>query len=415
MGFFKSHVGYDYRHDGGKIGVRLMNIISMADLDLAGQRVLIRADLNVPLQDGMIADSSRIDRLLPTLRAALAANAKVMLMSHLGRPTEGEYEAKYSLLPVADYLRQALDCPVDFVCDYLGGIELAAGRLVLCENVRFNVGEKANHPELAKKMAALCDVFVMDAFATAHRAQASTVGIAKFAPLACVGPLMQQELTAILQAMQQPKQPIVAIVGGSKVSTKIQLLSSLLKRVDVLIVGGGIANTFLAAAGFDVGKSLYEVDYVSLAKNLIREAKEHAVQIPLPTDVCVATEFSKDAPATMKACGEVGADEMILDIGAKTIAAYADILQTAGTIIWNGPVGVFEFAAFAKGTQGIGEAIAASQAYSLAGGGDTLAALAMFKLTDNISYVSTGGGAFLALLEGHQLPAVEAIKNRENI
>lgn len=389
-----------------------MSVIKMTDLDLNGQRVLIRQDLNVPVADGKVTSDARIKASLPTIKLALEAGAKVMVMSHLGRPTEGEYNSEFSLQCVVDYLNDALDAPVRLVTDYLDGVEVAAGELAVFENVRFNVGEKKNNDELAQKLAALCDVFVMDAFGTAHRAQASTHGVAKFAPTACAGPLLAGELEALATALDNPKRPMVAIVGGSKVSTKLTVLESLSGIVDQLVVGGGIANTFIAADGHGVGKSLYEADLVDEAKRLTAAAQANNGSIPVPTDVVVGSEFSPTAEATLKPTADVGADDMIFDIGPDSAAALADILQNAGTIVWNGPVGVFEFDQFGAGTEAIAKAIANSDAFSIAGGGDTLAAIDKYGVAEQISYISTGGGAFLEFLEGKKLPAVEILEQR---
>lgn len=379
----------------------------MTDLNLTGKRVLIREDLNVPLQNGHISSDARIIAALPTIRAALKQNAKVLVMSHLGRPEEGKVESKFSLAPVANRLSELLQQPVSLIKDWHQGVPLADGEVALLENVRFNIGEEQNDDELAKRLAGLCDIFVMDAFATAHRAQASTVGVAKFAPLACAGPLLTQELDALGAAIAQPKHPLLAIVGGSKVSSKLTVLKVLAEKVDQLILGGGIANTFLSAAGYPIGKSLYEADLVSEAASLMKKTS-----IPLPTDVVVAKEFNADAQPTLKSVEAVEADDLILDIGPETAKAYAKLIQNAATIIWNGPVGVFEWSAFSKGTQQIATAIAESEAYSLAGGGDTISAIEQFGLTDKISYISTGGGAFLEFLEGKILPAVAALEER---
>jgi len=390
-----------------------MSINKMTDLDLADQRVLIREDYNVPLKDGRVASDIRIQSSLPTLRYALDAGARIMLMSHLGRPKEGKFDPKASLAPVAEHLQNLLGQPVRLVRNWLDGVELAAGEVVLCENVRFNQGEKKNDVELAKKMATLCDVFVMDAFGTAHRAQASTHGVAKYAPKACAGPLLAAELEALGKALENPARPLVAIVGGSKVSTKLTVLESLSKVVDQLIVGGGIANTFIAAAGHKVGKSLYEADLVDEAKKL--SAAAQGGNIPVPTDVVVSTvnPFDQaDAPATLKAVDTVTDDEMIFDIGPQTSAQLAEIMKTAGTIVWNGPVGIFEFDQFGAGTKTLGDAIANSSAFSIAGGGDTLAALDKYDIATKISYISTGGGAFLEFLEGKKLPAVAILEER---
>jgi len=379
----------------------------MKDQELSGARVLIREDLNVPLKDGAVASDARIRAVLPTIEAALAAGAAVILMSHLGRPTEGEFDLALSLAPVANHLSGLLGKPVRLVADWKSGIELAAGEIVMLENVRFNPGEKSNDETLGRAYAALCDVFVMDAFGTAHRAQASTHAVAKFAPRACAGPLLERELTALEQALANPKRPMVAIVGGSKVSTKLTVLESLVDKVDQLVVGGGIANTFLAATGAPVGKSLCEHDLVPAAKALMEKTS-----IPIPSDVITGPEFSESAPATLKSAQDVTDDEMIFDIGPTTAAEITDILMAAGTILWNGPVGVFEFDQFAGGTKAIAQAIADSDAFSLAGGGDTLAAIDKFGIAERVSYISTGGGAFLEYVEGKTLPAVAILEQR---
>jgi phosphoglycerate kinase len=379
----------------------------MTDLDLAGKRVMIRFDFNVPLEDGKVTSDTRIQAALQTIRHALDAGAAVILLSHLGRPTEGEFEDQFSLAPVARHLSVLLGQEVRLAENWLGGIAVDPGQAVLCENVRFNKGEKANDEGLAQQMAALCDVFVMDAFGTAHRAQASTYGVAQFAPVACAGPLLVEELEALGKALENPARPMVAIVGGSKVSTKLTVLDALSKRVDQLIVGGGIANTFIAAAGHPVGASLCETEMLDQARALLEQTS-----IPIPTDVVVAGEFSAEAEAVTRPVAEVQANEMILDIGPDTADAYAGLLQTAGTIVWNGPVGVFEIDQFGAGTERVARAIAASPAFSIAGGGDTVAALERYGLGDQISYISTGGGAFLELLEGKKLPALEVLESR---
>ncbi|UGS43628.1 phosphoglycerate kinase [Pseudocitrobacter corydidari] len=384
-----------------------MSVIKMTDLDLAGKRVFIRADLNVPVKEGKVTSDARIRASLPTIELALKQGAKVMVTSHLGRPTEGEYNEEFSLLPVVNYLKDKLSNPVRLVKDYLDGVEVAAGELVVLENVRFNKGEKKDDEALSKKYAALCDVFVMDAFGTAHRAQASTHGIGKFADVACAGPLLAAELDALGKALKEPARPMVAIVGGSKVSTKLTVLDSLSKIADQLIVGGGIANTFVAAQGHNVGKSLYEADLVDEAKRLLTTC-----DIPVPTDVRVATEFSETAAATLKSVSDVKEDEQILDIGDASAQQLAEILKNAKTILWNGPVGVFEFPNFRKGTEIVANAIADSDAFSIAGGGDTLAAIDLFGISDKISYISTGGGAFLEFVEGKVLPAVAMLEER---
>jgi phosphoglycerate kinase len=382
----------------------------MSDLELSGKRVLIREDLNVPVRDGMVTSDARILASLPTIRAALEAGAAVMLMSHLGRPTEGEPDDAFSLQPVAARLAELLGRDVPLVRDWIGGVDVAPGSVVLLENVRFLAGEKACDEALARKMAALCDVFVMDAFGTAHRAQASTYGVAEHAPVACAGPLLAAELEALGKALDNPARPLVAIVGGSKVSTKLDVLDALAGMVDFLIVGGGIANTFIAAAGHDVGKSLYEADMLDTARGLA-EGGEGRAQIPVPTDVVVAPEFA-DVEGTIRTVDGVSGDELILDIGPETAARFSDIIAGAGTVIWNGPVGVFEFDNFGDGTKALAEAIAASDAFSVAGGGDTLAAIDKYGVADRISYISTGGGAFLEFVEGKKLPAVEVLERR---
>jgi len=388
-----------------------MSVINMADVSLSDKRVLIREDLNVPVADGVVTSDVRIQAALPTIRAALDANAAVMLMSHLGRPGEGQADSKFSLRPVADRLAELLGRDVPLVSNWIDGVELEPGNVVLLENVRFLAGEKACDESLARKMAALCDVFVMDAFGTAHRAQASTYGVAEHAAVACAGPLLAAELEALGKALTNPARPFVAIVGGSKVSTKLTVLDALAGLVDSLIVGGGIANTFIAAAGHEVGQSLHEPDMLDTARDLVQAGAGRA-EIPVPTDVVVATEFSADATPATKAVNAVAADELILDIGPETAQHFADILSSAGTIIWNGPVGVFEFDAFGGGTQTLAEAIASSNAFSVAGGGDTLAAIDKYGVADRISYISTGGGAFLEFVEGKTLPAVAILEKR---
>ncbi len=389
-----------------------MSIQNMIDLDLSGKRVLIRQDLNVPVKNGQVTSDIRIQASIPTIQKALAAGAAVMVLSHLGRPVEGEYDNASSLKPVADRLSTLLGKPVRLEKDWLNGIDIKPGEVVLCENVRFNVGEEKNSDELGKKMAALCDIFVMDAFGTAHRAQASTHSVAKYAPVACAGPLLASELDALGKALKTPVKPLVAIVGGSKVSTKLTVLKSLSEKVDQLIVGGGIANTFIAAAGFPVGKSLYEADLIEEAQRLIAAAKKAGSDIPIPVDVVCAKEFSDTAIATIKKVQDVEADDLILDIGPVTAKQYAEIIKSAGTIVWNGPVGVFEIEQFSHGTQSMAKAIAESSAFSIAGGGDTLAAIDKYDINDQVSYTSTGGGAFLEFLEGKELPAVAVLKSR---
>ena len=384
-----------------------MSVLRMADQDLKGKKVLIREDLNVPVKDGVVTSDARIRASLPTIKLALEAGAKVIVMSHLGRPTEGEFEEKFSMQPVANYLSEALGKDVPVIKDFNAGVEVADGELVLLENVRFNKGEKKDEDDLAKQYAALCDVFVMDAFGTAHRAQASTHGVAKFAPIACAGPLLAAELDALGKALDNPARPLVAIVGGSKVSTKLEVLESLSDMCDQIIVGGGIANTFLAAAGKPVGKSLYEEDLVPQAKALMEK-----VSIPVPSDVVCAKEFAENAADTLKSADDVLEDDMIFDIGPDSAAALAEQLKNAKTIIWNGPVGVFEFDQFGQGTKALALAIAESDAFSIAGGGDTLAAVDKYGITDKVSYISTGGGAFLEFVEGKVLPAVAMLEAR---
>jgi phosphoglycerate kinase len=388
-----------------------MAVIRMTDLELSGKRVLIREDLNVPVADGVVTSDARIQAALPTIEAALAANAAVMLVSHLGRPTEGQPEARFSLQPVATRLAELLGRDVPLVDDWIDGVDVEPGSVVLLENVRFLAGEKGCDEGLSRKMAALCDVFVMDAFGTAHRAQASTYGVAEYAPVACAGPLLARELEALGKALTNPARPFVAIVGGSKVSTKLHVLDALGGLVDTLIVGGGIANTFIAAEGHNVGKSLHEADMLATARGLAAAGAGRA-NIPIPGDVVVANEFAADATPVTKSVDAVADGEMILDIGPETAARFADILAGAGTVIWNGPVGVFEFDAFGAGTRVLAEAIAASDAFSVAGGGDTLAAIDKYGVADRISYISTGGGAFLEFVEGKKLPAVEILEKR---
>ncbi|WP_163558949.1 phosphoglycerate kinase [Halomonas sp. NO4] len=383
-----------------------MNVRKMTDLDLRGQRVLVREDLNVPVKHGKVTSDARLRAALPTIRAAMDAGARVMLMSHLGRPTEGEPAEEFSLAPVAARLSELLGRPVRLVSDYLdANLDLADGEVVLLENVRFNAGEKKDDEALARQYAGLCDVFVMDAFGTAHRAQASTHGVARFAPTACAGPLLAAELDALEKALATPQRPMIAIVGGSKVSTKLEVLNALSEKCDQLIVGGGIANTFIAAAGHNVGKSLFEADLVEQAKSLMAK-----VEIPLPTDVVVATEFSDAAEAVVKPVDQVGDDEMILDIGPESAGRLAGLLKDAGTILWNGPVGVFEIDQFGHGTEALAKAIAESGGFSIAGGGDTLAAIDKYGIEAQVSYISTGGGAFLEYVEGKTLPAVAALE-----
>ncbi len=390
----------------------MLKVLKMVDLDLADQRLLIRADLNVPVTDGRVTSDARLRASLPTIEQALKGGARVMLMSHLGRPAEGRFDAKYSLQPVAQRLSELLGREVRLVGDWLDGVDVNSGELVLCENVRFNPGEEDDDAGLAKRMAALCDVFVMDAFGTAHRAQASTHGVARFAPKACAGPLLVAELEALAAALEQPARPLVAIVGGAKVSTKLTVLESLLQKVDQLIVGGGMLNTFIAAAGFEVGKSLHEPDLVETAKRLSAAASARGVSIPLPVDVVCGKEFSASATATIKPVDNLEPDDMIFDIGPETASQFVAMLKGARTVVWNGPLGVCEFPQFAEGTRLVAEVIAASDAYSIAGGGDTLAAIDQFGVAERISYISTGGGAFLEFLEGRTLPAVAMLRER---
>ena len=385
----------------------------MSDLDLHGQRVLIREDLNVPIDDrSRITSTQRLDAALPTIKAARDAGAKVMVLSHLGRPKEGHFDEASSLAPVATWLGDQLGKPVRLLRDYLDGVDVADGEVVVLENCRMNAGEGKDDEALSKKYAALCDIFVMDAFGTAHRAQASTHGVIKFAPIAAAGPLLSAELDALGKALEQPARPLLAIVAGSKVSTKLTLLENLIGKVDQLIVGGGIANTFIAAMGYSVGNSLYEPDLIGAAKKVIADAKRRNADVPLPVDVVVAPEFSAHAPATVKPVDEVKEGELILDIGPETARRYAEMIAKAGTVVWNGPVGVFEFDAFGHGTETLARAVAASPAFSIAGGGDTLAAVDKYGIEKDVSYISTGGGAFLEFLEGKELPAVAALKAR---
>ena len=389
-----------------------MSVIKMADLDLNGKRVLIREDLNVPVKEGKVTSDARIRAALPTIKLALEKGAKVMVMSHLGRPTEGEYDEAFSLAPVVNYLNDALEQTVRLEKDYLEGVDVADNEVVVFENVRFNAGEKKNDEALSKKLAALCDVYVMDAFGTAHRAQASTHGVGLFADVACAGPLLAAELDALGKALDNPARPLVAIVGGSKVSTKLTVLDSLSKVVDQLVTGGGIANTFIAAAGHPVGKSLFEADLIDEANKLSAAAKANNGEIPVPTDVVVGNEFSESAVATLKDVNEVTDEDMIFDIGPDTANQLAKIIANAGTVVWNGPVGVFEFDQFGNGTRAIADAIANSSAFSIAGGGDTLAAIDKYGIADKVSYISIGGGAFLEFLEGKKLPAVAMLEER---
>src|SRR6267378_6327944 len=397
--------------EASRLGAPL-KIIKMTSLDLKDKRVLIREDLNVPIQDGVVTSDARIRASLPTIQAALTARARVLVMSHLGRPEEGKYAEEFSLAPVARRLAQLLGVPVALKKDWLSGVEVHPGEVVLLENVRFNKGEKKDADDLAQKMAALCDIYVMDAFGTAHRAEASTHAVAKYAPVACAGPLLVSELSALETALEKPARPLLAIVAGSKVSTKLTVLESLLGKVDQMIVGGGITNTFLAAMGFNVGKSLYEPAMLDICKRLLDQSSKRGIVIPMPTDVVVAKEFSAKAEADVKQIGAVSDDEMILDIGPDSAEAMSALIASAGTILWNGPVGVFEFEQFAEGTRTLAKAIARSKAFSLAGGGDTLAAIEKYGIEDSISYISTGGGAFLEFVEVKKLPAVEILEQR---
>lgn len=389
-----------------------MSVTRMSDLDLTGKRVLIRQDLNVPIKDGRVTSDQRILASIPTLKAALEQGAAVMVTSHLGRPVEGQWSEADSLAPVAARLGEIMGRDIPLVRDYLDGVQVAPGELVMLENCRMNIGEGKDDPALSKKYAALCDIFVMDAFGTAHRAQASTVGVINAATQSAGGPLLMAELDALAKALDNPARPLLAIVAGSKVSTKLELLGSLVSKVDQLIVGGGIANTFLAALGLPVGKSLQEPDLIDTAKKIMADAKARGAEIPMPVDVVVAPEFSATAPATIKRVEDVNADDMILDIGPETAKAYAALIARAGTVVWNGPVGVFEFDAFSAGTEALARAIASSNAFSIAGGGDTLAAVDKYGIAEDVSYISTGGGAFLEFLEGKTLPAVAALEGK---
>lgn len=392
--------------------LKIPHVLRMDEVNLAGKRVFIRADLNVPVKDGKVTSDVRIRASLPAIRQALDAGAAVMVTSHLGRPKEGVFSEVDSMAPVAVRLSELLERDVPLQRDWVDGVDIAPGQVVLLENCRFNPGEKSNDEALSRKLAALCDVFVMDAFGTAHRAQATTHGIARYAPVACAGPLLAAELDALGKALAEPARPLVAIVGGSKVSTKLTVLATLLGRVDQLIVGGGIANTFIAASGYGVGQSLHESDLIADTQQLMALAKQRGAEIPVPEDVVCATEFSADATATTRSVEAVGANELILDIGPRTAARYAELLKSAGTIVWNGPVGVFEFAAFGHGTETLAQTIADSPAFSIAGGGDTLAAIDQYGIAGRIGYISTGGGAFLEFLEGKTLPAVEMLEQR---
>lgn len=389
-----------------------MTLLRMSNLDLANKRVLIREDLNVPIKDGKVSSDARIRAALPTLERAAGAGARVMVLSHLGRPQEGERDPQFSLEPVAAHLAKLTAFPVRFAADWLDGVETKPSTIVVCENVRFNLGEKNDDEQLSRRMADLCDIFVMDAFGTAHRAQASTHGVVRYAPVACAGPLLGAEIDALSKALKKPARPLVAVVGGAKVSTKLGVLESLVERVDRLIVGGGIANTFIAAKGYPVGKSLYEPDLVHVAERLIESASARGREIPIPEDVIVAAALEADAPAQAKAVDSVGDEDMILDVGAKTAALYASLVAQAGTVVWNGPLGVFEHDQFGEGTRILSKAIADSKAFSIAGGGDTLAAIEKYGVGDKISYISTGGGAFLEFLQGRSLPAIAALEAR---
>jgi len=392
-----------------------MQFLKMSDLDLAGKRVLIREDLNVPLKDGAVSNDARIRASLPTIAMARDAGAQVMLMSHLGRPTEGEYEEKFSMAPVAAHLGRLLGQEVRLVKDWLDGVDIKDGEVVLCENVRFNKGEKKDDEQLAKRMAQLCDIYVMDAFGTAHRAQASTHGVGRFAPVACAGPLLAGELEALGKALLDPKRPLLAIVGGSKVSTKLGVLSNLAKKVDQLIVGGGIANNLIAAAGNPVGKSLYEAEMLEDTKALMQQAKDAGAEIPVPTDVVVAAEVSESAAPSIKKVQDVAEGDIILDIGPETAKRYAAMAKEAGTVVWNGPVGMFEYDQFAGGTKTLAKAVGESEAFSIVGGGDTITALESFGMAEQVSYISTGGGSFLEFLEGKTLPAVSMLEDRAKV
>jgi phosphoglycerate kinase len=389
-----------------------VNVTKMTALDLRDKRVLIREDFNVPIQDGTVSSDARIRAALPTIQAALNSKARVLVMSHLGRPQEGKYTEEFSLAPVAKRMAQLLGVPVALKKDWLNGVEVGPGEVALLENVRFNKGEKQDSEELSRRMAALCDIYVMDAFGTAHRAEASTHGVAKYAPIVCAGPLLVSELSALETALENPARPLLAIVAGSKVSTKLTVLETLLSKVDQLIVGGGITNTFLAALGFNVGKSLYEPAMLDICRRLLEQSKKRGIVIPMPTDVVVAKEFSATAEADVKNVAKVSAEDMILDIGPDSAEVMAGLVASAGTILWNGPVGVFEFPQFGEGTRILATAIARSKAFSLAGGGDTLAAIEKYGIEDSISYISTGGGAFLEFVEGKKLPAVDILEQR---
>lgn len=388
----------------------MSDLIKIYELDLYDKRVLVREDYNVPIRDGKVEDDTRIRASLPTLNQCLEAGAKIIIISHLGRPREGEYDDRFSLAPVATCLSKLLGKDVPLIKNWINGVELADHDIVLCENVRFEKGEKDNDDELARRMASLCNIYVNDAFATAHRAQASTHGVAKYAPVSCAGPLLIAELKALSEILRAPEQPLLAIVGGAKVSTKLTILESLLKKVNQLIVGGGIANTFLAAAGYNIGNSLYEPDLVGEASRLMSQAKKRGSEIPLPTDVVCAKEYRENAEATVKKLDQISSDDLIMDIGPETAAYFSELVKKAKTIVWNGPLGVFEFEQFGNGTRLLADAIANSNAYSIAGGGDTLSAIAKYNVGKNISYISTGGGAFLEFLEGKKLPAVQILE-----
>lgn len=385
-------------------------LVKIADLDLSGKTVLIREDYNVPIKDGVVTSDTRIRATLPTLKEVLDAGAKIILVSHLGRPVAGEYDDAFSLAPVAKSLSDFLGIDVPVIKDWVNGIDMSEHQVVLCENVRFEAGETKNDEDLARKMAQLCQVYINDAFATAHRAQASTHGVAKYAAVSAAGPLLINELKSLSKALREPEKPVIAIVGGAKVSSKLTILETLSEKVDQLIVGGGIVNTFLKAAGYEVGKSLYEPDLVDVAKKLIKQAEENGCQIPLPIDVICGKEFDENTKAETKSVNDVTADDMIMDVGPETSKQLNDIIANAKTIVWNGPLGVFEFDQFSQGTESLANAIASSQAYSIAGGGDTIAAISKFNVENNISYISTGGGAFLEFLEGKKLPAIEILE-----
>jgi len=410
MGIFQSNAGHDRRTDGRRL-TPVTRLRSIDDVDVGGRRVLVRADFNVPLAEGKVEDDSRIRATLPTLQRLVRAGAAVLVMSHLGRPGEGRFDEAFSLLPVARCLSSLMGKKVPLSRNWEQGVEVTPGEIVMLENVRFNDGEKANDDELAKKMAALCDIFVNDAFATAHRAQASTHGVARFAPLACAGPLLMAEVEALTLAFERPARPMTAVVGGSKVSTKLTVLESLLERIDQLIVGGGIANTFLKARGFNIGRSLHEEDLLETARNLMDRAEQQGRGIPLPVDVVCGREFNSGTEARIRTLDAVEDDDLIMDVGPETAQTYGDILRQAKTIVWNGPLGVFEFDQFGNGTEQLARAIAASSAFSVAGGGDTLSAIAKYRVSENISCISTGGGAFLEFLEGRKLPAIAVLED----